>query len=170
MCDLPLVLWWPILSVSRVAALPLVPNLLQEVPHEGPMCDLLWSDPDDRCGWGISPRGAGAASTVECWAVRCGLMLGWCTGGSLAGGASRHMAQVRFDCRRGIAVAVLCACSTTPLIVGRAGQGWSCGWARNFKVDVPLLLPLQATRLARTSASSSTTPTGSRSCRGRTSW
>lgn len=31
----------------------------QEVPHEGPMCDLLWSDPDDRQGWGISPRGAG---------------------------------------------------------------------------------------------------------------
>ncbi|KAI6649763.1 Serine/threonine-protein phosphatase 2A catalytic subunit beta isoform [Oopsacas minuta] len=26
---------------------------IQEVPHEGPMCDLLWSDPDDRCGWGI---------------------------------------------------------------------------------------------------------------------
>jgi len=23
------------------------------------MCDLLWSDPDDRHGWGISPRGAG---------------------------------------------------------------------------------------------------------------
>mmetsp|Transcript_3371 Transcript_3371/g.3539 ORF Transcript_3371/g.3539 Transcript_3371/m.3539 type:complete len:311 (+) Transcript_3371:204-1136(+) len=32
---------------------------VQEVPHEGPMCDLLWSDPDDRRGWGISPRGAG---------------------------------------------------------------------------------------------------------------
>ncbi|GFY96759.1 serine/threonine protein phosphatase 2A [Actinidia rufa] len=32
---------------------------LVPVPHEGPMCDLLWSDPDDRCGWGISPRGAG---------------------------------------------------------------------------------------------------------------
>jgi hypothetical protein len=31
----------------------------QEVPHEGPMCDLLWSDPEDRYGWGISPRGAG---------------------------------------------------------------------------------------------------------------
>lgn len=30
-----------------------------EVPHEGPMCDLLWSDPDDRFGWGLSPRGAG---------------------------------------------------------------------------------------------------------------
>lgn len=32
---------------------------VQEVPHEGPMCDLLWSDPDDRMGWGMSPRGAG---------------------------------------------------------------------------------------------------------------
>ncbi|KAF4664673.1 serine threonine-protein phosphatase [Perkinsus olseni] len=42
---------------------------VQEIPHEGvstfaydilgPMCDLLWSDPDDRGGWGISPRGAG---------------------------------------------------------------------------------------------------------------
>eukprot|EP00043_Microstomoeca_roanoka_P000196 m.27149 g.27149 ORF g.27149 m.27149 type:complete len:307 (-) comp10179_c0_seq1:128-1048(-) len=31
----------------------------QEVPHEGPMCDLLWSDPDDRQGWNVSPRGAG---------------------------------------------------------------------------------------------------------------
>ena len=27
--------------------------------YVGPMCDLLWSDPDDRRGWGISPRGAG---------------------------------------------------------------------------------------------------------------
>ena len=31
----------------------------QEVPHEGPMCDLLWSDPEDIAGWGMSPRGAG---------------------------------------------------------------------------------------------------------------
>ena len=30
-----------------------------EVPHEGPVCDLVWSDPDDRAGWGMSPRGAG---------------------------------------------------------------------------------------------------------------
>ena len=34
-------------------------NRFEEVPHEGPMCDLLWSDPDERVGWGISPRGAG---------------------------------------------------------------------------------------------------------------
>ena len=31
----------------------------QEVPHEGPMCDLLWSDPEEMEGWGVSPRGAG---------------------------------------------------------------------------------------------------------------
>jgi serine/threonine-protein phosphatase 2A catalytic subunit len=34
-------------------------NRVQEVPHDGPMCDLLWSDPDERSGWGTSPRGAG---------------------------------------------------------------------------------------------------------------
>nr|GMD13123.1 serine/threonine-protein phosphatase PP2A catalytic subunit [Ipomoea batatas] len=39
---------------------------VQEVPHEGAMCDLLWSDPDDRCGWGISPRGAG----YTFWSIR----------------------------------------------------------------------------------------------------
>ncbi|XP_063900198.1 serine/threonine-protein phosphatase 4 catalytic subunit-like [Zophobas morio] len=31
----------------------------QEVPHEGAMCDLLWSDPEHIEGWGLSPRGAG---------------------------------------------------------------------------------------------------------------
>lgn len=31
----------------------------KEVPHEGPMCDMLWSDPDEMTGWGLSPRGAG---------------------------------------------------------------------------------------------------------------
>lgn len=31
----------------------------QEVPHDGAMCDLLWSDPEDVEGWGLSPRGAG---------------------------------------------------------------------------------------------------------------
>ncbi|KAL4431443.1 hypothetical protein ABPG75_006699 [Micractinium tetrahymenae] len=32
----------------------------QEVPHDGAMCDLLWSDPEDGVdGWGLSPRGAG---------------------------------------------------------------------------------------------------------------
>merc|ERR1712167_245606 len=31
----------------------------QEVPHGGPMCDLLWSDPSDNDGWAVSHRGAG---------------------------------------------------------------------------------------------------------------
>jgi serine/threonine-protein phosphatase 2A catalytic subunit len=32
----------------------------QEVPHDGPISDLLWSDPEEgREGWGASQRGAG---------------------------------------------------------------------------------------------------------------
>jgi serine/threonine-protein phosphatase 4 catalytic subunit len=31
----------------------------QEVPHDGAMCDLMWSDPEDMNGWGTSTRGAG---------------------------------------------------------------------------------------------------------------
>lgn len=31
----------------------------QEIPHEGSMADILWSDPDENDGWGTSPRGAG---------------------------------------------------------------------------------------------------------------
>jgi serine/threonine-protein phosphatase 2A catalytic subunit len=34
-------------------------NRKQEVPHEGAMSDLLWSDPEEREGWAPSPRGAG---------------------------------------------------------------------------------------------------------------
>ncbi|KAL4481155.1 hypothetical protein ABPG72_015110 [Tetrahymena utriculariae] len=30
-----------------------------EIPHEGPMCDLLWSDPEEGSGFNRSPRGAG---------------------------------------------------------------------------------------------------------------
>lgn len=30
-----------------------------EIPHEGPFCDLMWSDPEDIEKFAISPRGAG---------------------------------------------------------------------------------------------------------------
>jgi serine/threonine-protein phosphatase 2A catalytic subunit len=49
-----------------------------EVPHEGPICDLIWSDPDDRVGWGISPRGAGYTFGEDCtarWNLANGLSL-----------------------------------------------------------------------------------------------
>lgn len=32
---------------------------LQEIPHEGSFCDLMWSDPEDIDTWAVSPRGAG---------------------------------------------------------------------------------------------------------------
>jgi len=31
----------------------------QEIPHEGPFCDLMWSDPEDIETWAVSQRGAG---------------------------------------------------------------------------------------------------------------
>ena len=31
----------------------------QEVPHDGAMCDLMWSDPEEIETWAMSPRGAG---------------------------------------------------------------------------------------------------------------
>ena len=34
-------------------------NRKMEVPHEGAMCDLMWSDPDEIKGYKPSPRGAG---------------------------------------------------------------------------------------------------------------
>ncbi|KAL0576060.1 phosphoprotein phosphatase PP4 catalytic subunit [Marasmius crinis-equi] len=49
-------LWPPVsICVLQIRAI----DRKQEVPHDGPMCDLLWSDPDDIVGWGLSPRGAG---------------------------------------------------------------------------------------------------------------
>ena len=44
--------------MTQISAL----DRFQEVPHDGAMCDLLWSDPEERPGWegwNESPRGAG---------------------------------------------------------------------------------------------------------------
>ena len=32
---------------------------LNEIPHVGPFCDLMWSDPEEIDEWAVSPRGAG---------------------------------------------------------------------------------------------------------------
>ena len=45
-------------SISTLDQIRLI-DRKEEVPHEGPMCDLLWSDPEDIKGWALSPRGAG---------------------------------------------------------------------------------------------------------------
>ena len=34
-------------------------NRRGEIPHDGPYCDLLWSDPDDIDTWAVNTRGAG---------------------------------------------------------------------------------------------------------------
>jgi len=45
-------------SISTIDQIEVI-DRKQEVPHEGAMCDLMWSDPEEIVGWGLSPRGAG---------------------------------------------------------------------------------------------------------------
>ena len=45
-------------SISTVDQIRLL-NRKMEIPHEGPFCDLMWSDPDDIETWIMSCRGAG---------------------------------------------------------------------------------------------------------------
>jgi serine/threonine-protein phosphatase 4 catalytic subunit len=50
----------------------------QEVPHDGAMCDLMWSDPEELDGWGLSPRGAGylfGGDVVDMFNERNGIRL-----------------------------------------------------------------------------------------------
>lgn len=45
-------------SINTIDQIRLI-DRKQEVPHDGAMCDLLWSDPEELGGWALSPRGAG---------------------------------------------------------------------------------------------------------------
>ncbi|CAD7960761.1 unnamed protein product, partial [Amoebophrya sp. A120] len=45
-----------ILNLDQIRVL----DRFSEIPHDGPLADLLWSDPDqDKVGFNVSPRGAG---------------------------------------------------------------------------------------------------------------
>lgn len=51
---------------------------VQDIPHEGPMSDLVWSDPDRRLGWSMSERGAGfrfGPDISEIWNYENGVKL-----------------------------------------------------------------------------------------------
>lgn len=37
-----------------------------DIPRNGLSCDMLWSDPEDRNGWGINSRGAGYTWGYDC--------------------------------------------------------------------------------------------------------
>ena len=45
-------------SISTVDQIRLI-NRKMEIPHDGPFCDLMWSDPDEISDWVMSCRGAG---------------------------------------------------------------------------------------------------------------
>ncbi|XP_022228066.1 serine/threonine-protein phosphatase 4 catalytic subunit-like [Drosophila obscura] len=45
-------------SITRLDQIRVIDRKM-ETPHDGSMCDLMWSDPEDQIGWSISPRGAG---------------------------------------------------------------------------------------------------------------
>ncbi|XP_034667379.1 serine/threonine-protein phosphatase 4 catalytic subunit-like [Drosophila subobscura] len=45
-------------SITRLDEIRLI-DRKQEIPHDGSMCDLMWSDPEEQVGWSVSPRGAG---------------------------------------------------------------------------------------------------------------
>lgn len=45
-------------SISSIDEIRVL-NRRMEIPHDGPFCDLMWSDPDDIESWIISCRGAG---------------------------------------------------------------------------------------------------------------
>lgn len=44
-----------ICTIDQIRTIP----RMQEIPHEGAFCDLMWSDPEDIETWAVSPRGAG---------------------------------------------------------------------------------------------------------------
>lgn len=45
-------------SIKFVDQLRLI-NRIQEIPHDGPFGDIVWSDPENVDSWAINPRGAG---------------------------------------------------------------------------------------------------------------
>ncbi|SOV14450.1 serine/threonine protein phosphatase 4, putative [Plasmodium sp. gorilla clade G2] len=45
-------------SIEKIDELKKI-HRFQEIPRNGALCDIMWSDPNDQEGWNKSPRGAG---------------------------------------------------------------------------------------------------------------
>lgn len=155
-------------------------HFTQEVPHEGPMCDLLWSDPDDRCGWGISPRGAGAGPGTAPLPVRGppwfhNSRASWQLhrAARAQARAPRGQATGRAKASPGRYLPDHARTRRAPRLPEPAPAAQPPHAAQSCPPTPTPILPTptlaQATPLARTSASSSTTPMASRWCRARTS-
>lgn len=87
-----------------------------QVPHDGAMCDLLWSDPEDGVeGWGLSPRGAGFLfghdiATQFCQANKVGAWGDWAAY-SVGGGRGRAYCVGGVVCAVGVCTTVCLPCA-----------------------------------------------------------
>lgn len=50
--------WWILAKYNVLGPDQGKRSLARGITHEGPMYEMLWSDPSEVCGWGVSPRGA----------------------------------------------------------------------------------------------------------------
>ncbi|KAJ3449353.1 serine/threonine-protein phosphatase pp2a-related [Anaeramoeba flamelloides] len=52
-------------TINRITEIESL-NRFEEIPSDGPLCDLMWSDPDEKDGWGMSPREFSTKQIVIC--------------------------------------------------------------------------------------------------------
>jgi len=88
-----------------------------EIPHEGPFCDLMWSDPEDIESWAVSPRGAGEGKLATSRAQKVA--------------AERVAAQKLFRrVGKGGSAAGSCSCQLLAFSRAHKSSAWPSSWPR----------------------------------------